>query len=263
MICRADKLLWGAGATLLASASAFGPSLSALAIPAGVFLAVLIDGIARPASSTLCSTVTHGPSHTSHVALTFDDGPDPQVTPAVLDELARHDVRATFFAIGHHVEAHRALAERIVAEGHELANHSWRHSRWQSFWGARAQQNDMQRGERVLASITRRPANKLFRAPFGIKTPEIARAAMRSDLRMVAWSLHSRDTVIADPQRVAERVLRKVKAGDIILMHDGHDLPDHHRSSCARTVALILAGLAQRKLVSVTVSELLSEVPPR
>ena len=92
-----------------------------------------------------------------------------------------------------------------------------------------------------------------------MKSPPFVVAAHAKRLTMVAWSLHSRDTCAADPARVAARVLRRIRPGDIVLMHDGHDLPGHHRTACAGAVPLILAGLRERGLECVTVSELLRQ----
>src|SRR5262249_54492422 len=191
------------------------------------------------------------------VALTFDDGPDPEVTPAVLDALARHGARATFFSVGRCVEARPELAHRILAEGHELGNHSWRHSSWEPFSPPRAQIAEMERGERALAKIAASGAAPLYRAPFGVKSPPFVEAARAKRLTMVAWSVHSRDTRTDDPARIASRVLRRVRAGDIVLMHDGHDQPGRHHFACAEAVQRVLEGLRERKLECVTVSELL------
>lgn len=240
-----------------AAVAAFGFSLPSVGIPALVLLALFADGIARPGSSLLYPTITHGARTGCRVALSFDDGPDPQVTPAVLDALSRHGARATFFCIGQALAAHPALARRMAAEQHELGNHSWRHSRWQNFFGARRQLREMQRGGQAIRALTGAPARPLYRPPIGLKSPSLARAARRLGLTVVAWSVHSRDSQIDDPGRIARRVLERVRPGDIVLMHDGHDRPGRHRPTCVPALALILAGLRERGLRCVTVSELL------
>jgi peptidoglycan/xylan/chitin deacetylase (PgdA/CDA1 family) len=192
------------------------------------------------------------------VALTFDDGPDPEVTPGVLDALKQHGARATFFTIGRALEAHPEIARRAIAEGHELGNHSWRHSGWQNFALPSQQLAEIERGERAIAAITGNGATPLYRAPHGVKSPPFVAAAHAKRLRVIAWSLHSRDTYAADPAAVAARVLRKIRPGDIVLLHDGHDTPGRHRAACAGAVPRILAGLRERGLANVTVSELLS-----
>jgi peptidoglycan-N-acetylglucosamine deacetylase len=256
MRTRARTLLLAYAAATAGAVAAFGSSKWTIGVPA-VFLALFADGVARAGSSVLYPTIRRGPRNGRRVALTFDDGPDPVVTPDVLDALAGHGARATFFAVGRKVEAHPEIARRVIAEGHELANHSWKHSRWQSFTSPSAQIAEIRRGENALAPIRRNGAAPLYRAPHGVKSPPFVMAAHAEQLTLVAWSLHSRDTYAADPTAVAARVLRKIRPGDIVLLHDGHDVPGRHRAACARAVPLILAGLRERGLECVTVSELL------
>jgi len=256
-ITRAEILALAYAAATAGAVGAFGLSAPSLGIPLAALLALLADGVARPSSSLFYPTVTHGPRDSGSVALSFDDGPDPEVTPAVLDALAMYDARATFFSIGRSLEEHPQLGRRVVAEGHELGNHSWRHSRWQNFFGAGEQAREIERGAQAIAAVTGHHGMPLYRPPIGLKSPRLARAAYRHELTLVAWSLHSRDTRTADPERTAQRVLERIRPGDIVLMHDGHDLPGRHRPACAQAVPLILEGLRQKGLRCVTVSELL------
>ena len=257
MLSRANMLVLAYGAATAGAVGTLGFSALSLGLPTGLFFSLLADGIARPGSNVFYPTVTHGPRDNNRVALSFDDGPDPEVTPAVLDALAKHSARATFFAIGQSLEAHPQLARRIVLEGHELGNHSFRHSRWQNFSGAGSQAREIERGAQAIAVVTGSPAKPLFRPPIGLKSPPLARAAYQQKLTLVAWSLHSRDTRTADPERIARRVLQRIRPGDIVLLHDGHDLPGRHRPACAQATALILEGLREKALHCVTVSELL------
>ena len=256
ILSRARALLLAWAAATASAVHAFGASALSIGAPA-LFLALFADGVIRPGSSVLYPTVRRGPRDGRRVALSFDDGPDPVVTPAVLDALAAHGARATFFAIGQAVDAHPQIPRRVVAEGHEIGNHSWRHSPWESFSMPSEQIAEIERGERAIAAITGNGATPLYRAPHGVKSPPFVRAAQAKQLTMVAWSLHSRDTFFANPARIAARVLRRVRPGDIVVMHDGHDRPGRQRSGCARAVPLILAGLQKRGLECVTVSELL------
>lgn len=255
-ICRADKVLLSGGAAVLGGTVLFGAPLGA-AIPAAAFAAVMADGIFRPSSSTFYPTVSNGPRDRSAIALTFDDGPDAEVTPAVLDTLAKAGARATFFTIGRNLEQNLALGRRIVEEQHELANHSWRHAYWQNFYGTRAHAADLARNTRIIQELTGSAAEPLYRPPVGLKSPALARAALARELKVVAWSVHSRDTMIRDPRRIAARVLARIQPGDIVLMHDGHDLPGRHRRGIIAALPLVLAGLKERGLKPVTVSQLL------
>jgi peptidoglycan/xylan/chitin deacetylase (PgdA/CDA1 family) len=249
------RLSYAAGTALMVHS--FGFSWLGLGLPTAAFLLLLADGILRPGSGLIHPVVTHGPRSVRQVALSFDDGPDPQVTPAVLDALARHQVRATFFAIGQSLVAHPQLARRIVTEGHELGNHSWQHSRWHGFFSARRHASEIRRAAQAIGELTGDMRAPLFRPPLGMKSPPMARAARSQSLTMVLWSLHSRDTRLSSPQQIAARVLRNVCPGDIILMHDGHDIAGQQRAATAEAVSLILQGLRERELQCVTVSELL------
>ena len=257
MLSRLNLVALACGAAGASAVGAFGGSALSVGIPAALFVALCADGIARPASSLAYPTVTHGARDGRRVALTFDDGPDPEVTPMVLDALAKHDTRATFFAIGQSLAAHPTIARDIAAAGHELGNHSWRHSRLQSFLAVDEQEREIARGARAIAAVTGKQSAPLYRAPLGLKSPPLARAASRMRLTVVAWSLHSHDTRISDPDGIAWRVLSRIQPGDIVLMHDGHDLPGRHRFGAAQALPKILGGLRERGLQAVTVSELL------
>lgn len=227
------------------------------AVPVVLFGALLTDGIARPGSNLFYPTVTHGPRSGNKVALTFDDGPDADVTSRVLDALAEAGARATFFVIGKSLTAQPALAQRMVNEGHAIGNHSWQHSRLQNFYFSNWHTQEIERGLQAIRDASGRPALPLYRPPVGLKSWAVGRAAWRHGLTLVAWSLHSSDTRLPNAEAIAARVLDRVQPGDIVLLHDGHDLPGRHRPLCAHAVRLILKGLRDRGLECVTVPELL------
>lgn len=256
-LCHADRLLLGGAGTVLASSLALGMTPLSIGIPAAILAGLIADGVARPGSSLLYPTISRGSGAHPRIALTFDDGPDAEVTPGVLDALAQFDARATFFAIGRNIELNRPIAERTVREKHELGNHSWQHSRLQNFYRRSRQADDLTRSSRLIREITGTTEHPLYRPPVGLKSPPLARAAHAMGLKMIAWSLHGRDTQRDDPQRIAAGVLSRIKAGDIVLLHDGHDIPGRHRVAGARALPLILQGLKDRGLQPVTVSELL------
>lgn len=238
----------------------FGWPLLWPGVVALLLLAIAVDGVVRPGSNFFIPTVSHGPRGGNKVALSFDDGPDPQVTPAVLDELKRQGARATFFVIGESLAAQPALARRMVAEGHGVANHSWQHSYLQNFRLRAWQIEELSRAERAIVEVTGQPSTRLYRAPVGMKTGDLARGVEALGLRVVAWSVHSRDTLDPDPKAMARRVLKRIQGGDIVLLHDGSRVPGG-RKDCAEAVHLILAGLREKGLECVTLSELLGPAP--
>lgn len=256
-LCRADKMLIGGGVAMLGGGALFGAGLLGVGIPATVTALLLTDGVFRPSSSLFYPTISHGPRHRPQVALTFDDGPDANVTPLLLDALDAAGAKATFFTIGRHLERHQTIARRALDAGHELANHSWQHDRLQNFYSARAHGVEIDRGARLIQQLAKSDQVPLYRPPIGLKSPALARVAQQRNLKLIAWSLHGRDTMQRDPQRIAAGILRRVKPGDIILMHDGHDIDGRTRGATAEALPLVLAGLAEKNLESVTVSKML------
>ncbi|MGH8161321.1 MAG: polysaccharide deacetylase family protein [Gammaproteobacteria bacterium] len=244
-------------AVIGATVGIFGFSGWSVGVPVVVIAAVLAFNVAHPRAGLFYPVIAHGSRAGNRVALSFDDGPDPKTTPRVLDALTQYGARATFFVIGRKLAEQPELAHRVVAEGHELGNHSWRHSRFQNLRGTRFHQQEIERGAAAIAA-TGQSGTPLYRPPMGLKSPHLAHAARRLGLSaIVSWSLRSGDTHANNPECIAQRVLRKVRPGDIILLHDGHDLPGRHRPACAKAVALILQGLKERNLDCVTLPELL------
>jgi peptidoglycan/xylan/chitin deacetylase (PgdA/CDA1 family) len=179
---------------------------------------------------------------TTAIALTFDDGPDPDNTPRVLELLARHNVKATFFVIGENAEAHPDHVRRIALEGHEVASHSYTHRNALFERGPLQGWFDTRRGVRHLETLLGR-RTKWFRAPFGIYSWSVLAAIRSSKLVPVNWSIESRDwhPAFAPPDVVA-RVLSAAHSGGIIVMHDGG------RGGAKTIHALdgVLRGLAER-----------------
>lgn len=260
-LCRADKFLLGSAAVTLGSAVAFGPGALSLGVPLAAHALLAMDGVFRPASPIFYPTRIRGRTDRPQVALTFDDGPDPEITPAVLDLLAEHGARATFFVIGRYLEKHRALGERMLREGHEIGNHSWQHSRLQNFYSTAGHGVEIDRCSQLIQSMTQTGREPLYRPPVGLKSPTMARAAHQRSLEVVAWSIHSRDTFARDPRAVAQGVATRSRPGDIVLLHDGHDIEPNHRPLLLEALPLLLQGLRERGLSSVTVSELSNGTP--
>jgi peptidoglycan/xylan/chitin deacetylase (PgdA/CDA1 family) len=155
------------------------------------------------------------------IALTFDDGPDPEVTPRVLELLDAARVRATFFPIAAIAQQHAALVREIVRRGHSVQNHSQCHSHTFSLLGLRGLAREIGAAQRTLAEITGQPP-MLFRAPAGVRNPLLGAVLQRLDLRLVSWTRRGFDTATRDPARVLARLTRGLGPGDILLLHDGH-----------------------------------------
>src|SRR5262249_8022340 len=144
------------------------------------------------------------------IALTFDDGPDPEVTPRILELLAAHGQRATFFVIGRRAEAEPALVRAIAEQGHAIGNHSYTHAWLTPLWRTERLAPVLLRGQEVLERVAGvRP--RWFRPPVGLFGPRVAPAARRAGLALVGWTLRSNDGSLLgyDADRVRARVLAR------------------------------------------------------
>jgi peptidoglycan/xylan/chitin deacetylase (PgdA/CDA1 family) len=153
------------------------------------------------------------------VALTFDDGPDPAVTPRILDMLDRAGARATFGVVGEAARRHPALAAAILRRGHGVGNHTMRHPALFAAWGPAAIRAEIAAAQAVLHEVLGwRPL--LFRAPMGFRNAFLAPVLASEGLRLVSWTRRALDGWFSDPARGAARLLEGLGPGDILLMHD-------------------------------------------
>ena len=155
------------------------------------------------------------------VAVTIDDGPDPDVTPRVLSLLGAYRARATFFCVGERVERHADLAREIVRQGHCIENHSQHHRHTFSLLGPRAMRSEILEAQQGIARVTG-VAPVFFRAPAGLRNPFLDPVLSRLRLRLATWTHRGFDTVNGDADQVYRRLTRSLAAGDILLLHDGH-----------------------------------------
>jgi peptidoglycan/xylan/chitin deacetylase (PgdA/CDA1 family) len=177
-----------------------------------------------PRSRWLGPNVTRLPAPATErrqYALTLDDGPDPAVTPRVLDVLDAHGVQATFFCIAQRAAQQPILMREIVARGHDVQNHSHAHRHTFSLSGPGALRREIERAQQVLTDLTGR-LPFCFRAPAGLRNPFLDPVLHALSLHLVSWTRRGFDTVSTDAERVLARLTRGMAAGDIVLLHDGH-----------------------------------------
>ncbi|WP_118179975.1 polysaccharide deacetylase family protein [Paraburkholderia phosphatilytica] len=197
----------------------------ALGAVAASHLAATAAGL-WPKSALLGENWTRLPAGAGRtIALTIDDGPNPEVTPPLLDLLDRHDVRATFFCIGVEARRHPKLVEAIVARGHAVENHSERHRHTFSLLGPRAMLREIEAGQRTLAEIAGTPP-LFFRAPAGLRNPFLEPVLSRLGLRLASWTRRGFDTRTREPATITRRLLNGLAPRDILLVHDGHPARD-------------------------------------
>jgi len=180
-------------------------------------------------------TVNDGPGFGRRLALTFDDGPDPKNTPIVLKALRERNVQATFFMIGRNVNAHPDLAAQVLAEGHELANHSYTHPKLSSYSNTRVI-SELERCQEAIEKATG-TVPCWFRPPYGAwaKTRQ-GPLAVKESLGVAMWSVDTNDWRDRNTSVVTRRAVNNARPGSIILMHDIH-------RTTALAVAPILDGL--------------------
>jgi len=154
----------------------------------------------------------------NEIALTFDDGPDPVFTPQILDLLKEYNANATFFCIGSKVKGHEAIMKRIVEEGHSIGNHTYEHANSFPWWSISKIRNSISKADNAFKDAGLNPVI-MFRPPFGVTNNLIATAMKQSNKKCVGWSIRTKDTCKTVDQ-VVTKVKNKLKAGDIILLHD-------------------------------------------
>ncbi len=181
------------------------------------------------------------------IALTFDDGPT-EFTPKFLDLLARHEQKGTFFCIGTQIIKHPEIFQRIADEGHEVGNHTFTHSNATGFLSTFKMKREIIRNDRLMLKKAGIQTD-LYRPPFGIINPNIARAISKTGKKSIGWSIRSFDTSISDEKKILNGILPKIKPGSVILLHDTSD-------KSYRVLEEILLFLERENYRSVTVSEL-------
>ena len=191
------------------------------------------------------------------VALTFDDGPDPEVTPRVLDLLDAHGVRASFFCIAEKAARHPELCREIVRRGHAVENHSNRHPYSFAARGMGGMRREIVAAQETLAAVCGK-VPRFFRPPAGLRSPLLDPVLHGLGMRLVSWTRRGFDTHHADPDFVATRLLEDLAAGDILLLHDGNSARlDDGRPVVLEVLPRVLAALQARGLRSVALHQAL------
>lgn len=198
----------------------------AVTVPFWVYAAILalslslfVYGSASVCSGFYLQVLCAGNKREKRIALTFDDGPHPEVTPAVLDIMKEHQIQAAFFCIGGNIAANQELLKRMDAEGHLIGNHSYSHDYWFDLFSAKRMETELEHTRDAIFQSTGRRA-RLFRPPYGVTNPNLARAVGMLGYTAVGWSLRSKDTVIREEKSLLDRIKRRIRPGDIILLHD-------------------------------------------
>jgi peptidoglycan-N-acetylglucosamine deacetylase len=232
---------FGAGAAVLAQPGLWPWALGAVVLDHAV---VAATGL-LPRSTWLGSNMRRLPDASAargEVSITIDDGPNPALTPLVLDVLDEHRARATFFCIARTAARYPELCREIVRRGHSVQNHSLRHSHTFSLLGPRGFAREIAQAQEVLGQLTGQTP-RYFRAPAGLRNPFLAPVLDELGLQLVSWTRRGFDTVRTSPSDVLARLTHKLAAGDILLLHDGTSVA--HTSDGVPVVLNVLPRLLQ------------------
>lgn len=208
-----------------------------------------------PESQLYGRTLTHG-ADPAQMALTYDDGPNDPHTLRLLDVLAKHQARATFFLIGRYVRQRPEIARLIQAEGHEIGNHTETHANLIFVSETRLRQ-ELDDCRKALEDAIGRPA-PLFRPPFGGRRPNVLRTVREMGLEPVMWSVTSYDWSARSSGEIVNKVVRQVERrrrplGEIVLLHDGgHRAFGADRSFTVDATRILLEKFSGKKFVSIS-----------
>jgi len=170
------------------------------------------------------------------IAISFDDGPAQQHTPAILSILKENNIPAAFFCIGNRISGNEAILQQLDAEGHLIGNHSNSHHAMFDLFSSSKMLTDMQAMDSAMQQVTgKRP--KLFRPPYGVMNPNLKTAVQKGEYLTVGWSVRSFDTVAKDEQQLLAKVTKGIAPGAVFLFHD----------TCSITLAILPAFIQEVK----------------
>lgn len=213
-----------------------------------LYLGMLVLGSTLIQLNFYFTSFNKGNTEKKQIALTFDDGPDAQLTTQILDILTKHSIKATFFCIGKKAETQGELLKRIDNDGHLIGNHSYSHTKLFSLFTPKKISNELRLTNDIIAKhIEKKP--KLFRPPFGVTNPSIGKAIRETKLLSVGWSLRSFDTS-RNPEKVLKKIKNRLKPGDVILFHDD-------RSNTPKILASLLPWLLENQFEVIGLDKLL------
>jgi peptidoglycan-N-acetylglucosamine deacetylase len=187
------------------------------------YLVLLVIGAYRVCSGFYLKVFCRKRTSEKIVALTFDDGPDPANTPVILDILDRQNVPAIFFVIGRKAELHQDIFRIINKKNHLIGNHSYCHAFFFDLFGRKKMEQDLLKSEIVIKNITGKKV-ELFRPPYGVTNPILAKVVKKLDYKAIGWSVRSLDTVKKDENELVKRIRRGLHPGAVILMHDNREI---------------------------------------
>lgn len=180
---------------------------------------LLILGASRIESQFFVRALCRGDAAGNIVAITFDDGPYGKRSTEILEILSRHGCRASFFLIGRKAIDDPEIVKMMIEDGHLIGNHSFSHSNFFPLYSAARIKRELDETNRILEAAGSKPV-RLFRPPFGVTNPNVARGVRTSGMKVAGWSIRSFDTRDQAADKVVKRILKRMRGGDVILLHE-------------------------------------------
>lgn len=230
----------------------FSPPLAAFLLAGFVILCLISPFF--PGSSFFFPVISRGSPLKPAVSLTFDDGPNPQSTPPLLDLLNRYHVPATFFVTGEQAKQHPQLIHKILSSGHSIGNHSHTHDDYIMFRDSTRILWEIEMAQQVLQELGINV--KVFRPPVGILTSRYTDALFQSGLKVITFSRRARDMGNRRIRQMAGKILKHVQAGDIILLHDIAPQKETDMARWLEEIESILIGTQQQGIHIVPLAQL-------
>lgn len=224
-------------------------------LPPALFLVLCLAAPLFPGFAFFLPVVSRGHSGRRAVALTFDDGPDPQTTAGLLDVLARHEAPATFFVTGQRALRHPGLVRAILDRGHTVGNHTFSHDNLIMFKSTDALTREIQRAQEVFERLGFRPL--AFRPPVGVTNPRLAAALARTGLYVVNFSRRAGDRGNRRVTGLSRRILRGLRPDDIVMLHDTAPRDAGGTAAWLAEVERVLAGIRAQGLAVRPLAELI------
>lgn len=206
--------------------------ISALAM---LWLATVLTMAFLPCAGFYIKAYCKGATRDKVVAITFDDGPDPLRTPVIAEELNRLGVPAAFFLVGSKIPGNEALLRSMHSKGHLLGNHSFGHEPWFDLLPSARMADGILETNRLIREATGLVPG-MFRPPYGVTNPMVSRAVLHTGMTPVCWSIRSLDTLNRDPADTLKRILKRLKPGSVILLHDHSRFSETHIGTLVKAI---------------------------
>lgn len=197
----------------------FAITLWWLVLPSSIYVGFLIYGSSVIQANFFAPAYCSAQTAEKIIALSFDDGPHSEYTPQVLALLAQYKATASFFVIGKNIQGNEKLLKQIQTDGHSIGNHSYTHAFFIDFKNVQGFKAELNQTAELVFNVIGKQI-KLFRPPYGVTTPNLAKAAKLLDYQLIGWNIRSLDTTNDTVDIITQRVQTQMKSGAIILFHD-------------------------------------------